>query len=121
MSRSHDGTTGTSYNILHRILEVDHEDALSQEEMTKSYSCLKFLLEDNASGAGAVERLINEKKHPTLDTPLHLATSLPLPAFSRLLLRHGAERSLFIANVNGFTPGNFSKLIDPKWHQRPRN
>lgn len=103
MSRSYNGAT--SYNILHRVLEVDHEGPLSQEEMANSYGCLKFLLEDNASGAGAVKRLINEKKQPTLDTPLHLATSLPLPAFARLLLRHGAERSLFISNVNGFIPG----------------
>ena len=109
MSRSYNGTT--NYNILHRILEADHEAPISQEEITKSYGCLKFLLEDNATGGGAVKRLINEKKLPTLDTPLHLATSLPLQAFSRLLLRHGAGRSLFITNVNGFTPGNSSELV----------
>ena len=113
MTRSFHGTT-TSYNILHRILDVDHQRPISKKEITKTYACLKFLLENNAFGAGVVKQLINEKRQPTMDTPLHLATSLPMQAFSRLLLRHGAERSLFASNFNGFTPGNFLETVRPR-------
>ena len=74
--------------------------------MTKSYDCLKYLFNnDDTSHAEAVKRLLNEKMKPTLETPLHLTTLLPMPAFSRLLLRYGAGRSLFNTNISGIMPG----------------
>ena len=90
------------------ILDDYHRSALWYAAFGENAAIIEALLQDPNGAA----KIINEADKSFRRTPLHLAVRGDNPAVAQLLMQHGAEKSLDLKDVLGYTPSDYCK-VDP--------
>jgi hypothetical protein len=90
------------------ILDDYHRSALWYAAFGENAAVTEALLQDPNGAA----KIVNEADNSFRRTPLHLAVRGDNPAVAQLLMQHGAEKSLDLKDVLGYTPSDYCK-VDP--------
>ena len=101
-------------NLLHVLLSDKYEKERESWPLTKLiYQILNLLIQKRPI---QIKKLISEPVKQGENTPLHLASNHKGQELIKVLLNHGAERSLFSANKEGEIPANLMLTETLRYH-----